>query len=93
MTENSEVPTTSLTLSQLGATPQAAVRTLLTAFRGRGWRDHGGAIAIVRVLESAQRPSSPQRLARAVDASFLRDNDVNRSDVADVLAELANKRG
>jgi hypothetical protein len=78
-----------LSLSSLGRTPQAAIRTLLTAFRHRGWRDYGAALAIVRALENADGSLPIVAAARHVPSDFLARNSVRRRDVEVLLRELS----
>ena len=82
-----------LRLEQLGRNEQAAVRTLLDAFRDRGWRDQAGtALKTVRALATARHGLSTTRLAAAVPDVFLSANSVSRSNLRDVLNELASRK-
>jgi hypothetical protein len=81
-----------LAVNRLGPNTQAAIRTLLTEFRFRGWHDPGNAaLAIVRALEAAHGVLPPSRAARAVPADFLSRNNLSRHQLAGLLTELASR--
>jgi DNA-directed RNA polymerase specialized sigma24 family protein len=88
------VPTESerLSLSRLGRNHQAAIRTMIDAFRRRGWRDSGAALAIVQALEDADGTLPVRIAARHTPPDFLARNELRRRDVEDVLRELSSKK-
>jgi hypothetical protein len=80
-----------LRLESLGATPQAALRHLVDEFERRGWRDDGSsALAVVRLLESANGAASWRKAAGAVPRSFLALNNVRRRDLESALRDAAS---
>jgi hypothetical protein len=62
------------------------------AFRERGWRDRGSAVAIVRALMAEDAAVSTGKLAGQVEPEFLRENQVRRADVESLLKELGAAR-
>jgi hypothetical protein len=84
---------TVITMRQLGPTPQAAVRTLLTEFRYRGWKDSGNvALAIVRALEAADGALPITRAAKAAPDEFLTQNEIRRRELEQMFEQLAAQR-
>lgn len=82
-------PVPGLSSAGLGPDRRQALRALLTAFSDQGWRDDdGGALAILALLDRADRPVAPRRAAQAVPAGFLVRNRTSRTRVAAVLAAL-----
>lgn len=79
-------------LSDLGPTPQAAIRTLLDLIRDHGWRDHGAALAVVRAVEDAGGVISISAAVRAMPKIFLARNDLRRMDVERALSELVSSQ-
>jgi hypothetical protein len=59
-------------------------------FERRGWHDDGAsALAVVRLLESADGMASWRKAAEAVPRSFLATNRVRRRDLESALREAA----
>jgi hypothetical protein len=85
------MPTTVL-LSDLGLTPQAALRHLVDEFERRGWRDDGSsALAVVRLLQDSGGQSTLRKAAGAVPSAFLVVNRVRRSEVQDAVRSAARR--
>lgn len=81
-----------LELSDLGPTPQAALRHIVDEFERRGWRDDGAsALAIVRVLQSGGGSATWKKAAGAVPRNFLSSNHVYRRDLETALRRAASK--
>jgi hypothetical protein len=80
-----------LRLKRLGRNHQAAIRAMLNAFRRRGWRDSGAALAIVQALEDADGTLPVSVAARHTPNEFLVRNELRRSDVEAALRELCRE--
>src|SRR3954464_2453825 len=66
-----------LELSRLGRTRRLAIRTLLTEFRAKGWRDvDGAAMAMIERIERNGGRASPRAVANATPKDFLAVNAV-----------------
>lgn len=86
-----QAPAAGLSATGLGADRRQVLRTILTALSDQGWRDDdGAALAILAVLDRADRPVPARRAAQAVPAGFLTRNRTSRARVAAVLAALAD---
>ena len=66
------------------------IRSLLSGWRGRGWVDVDD--AALRVTEVLQAGGSPRDAAKAVPATFLKKNDIKRSDVESLVMSVAPQR-
>ena len=67
-----------LTLDSLGRNQQAAIRAMLDAFRRRGWRDAGAALAIVNALEDADGELTFRAAVKEIPDEFLARNALKR---------------
>lgn len=84
-----KAPVPGLSATGLGPDRRQALRALLTAFSDQGWRDDdGAALAILALLDRADRPVPTRRAAQVVPAGFLVRNRTSRARVAAVLAAL-----
>jgi hypothetical protein len=85
--------TPELELSRLGQTRRLALRTLLTEFRAKGWRDvDGAALAMIERIERSGGHASPRVVAEATPEDFLAVNAVSRAALCRTLTSLAERR-